>query len=512
MDDPAVTQRFKALLLCAAGLVVAVFIGWNIGSGNYWELILGTAVFGGIFIAFFLGRFFWVLTIASSFLTGAIPALGGQITPFEILVAFGIAKFFVEDIVLRRARFKLGNRFDLFLIAAFMAIITVHAVHDRFGMKFLGSTVWGGHNYVAVYVGLAAYFVIQSIPMQSRVWAKLPYVVLAVTSFDLLIGVITTISPSLVFKIFPFYNAVSVAGIEEALTGESITGRVVSFGNFGFILILLVLASIPLWQILNPKNLLLFICLIVGSVAALFSGFRTMVANTALGFLVAGIRDLKYAIVLLLPFLAFGLFALSYINSEVFHLPRQVQRGLAFLPGKWDPDMVKDAESSNDFRRRVWTLWAWEYFPVHPWMGRGFGFSRDWAKANALNPKGTDYRQVVEVQNIHNGLFAALDTFGIVGTIFFVLWNLRILARTLRVSFQRTDAAGMVLRFLALYLTVWIGSFWLGAQSIGPWLPQQFAVVAVFLRLQENIKADLVRVPQSAPSPHEALREEVASG
>jgi len=105
-----------------------------------------------------------------------------------------------------------------------------------------------------------------------------------------------------------------------------------------------------------------------------------------------------------------------------------------------------------------------------------------------------------------------LDTFGIVGTIFFVLWNLRILARTLRVSFQRTDAAGMVLRFLALYLTVWIGSFWLGAQSIGPWLPQQFAVVAVFLRLQESIKADLVRVPQSAPSPHEALREEVASG
>jgi hypothetical protein len=176
VDDPAVTQRFKALLLCAAGLVVAIFIGWNIGAANYLELVLGAVAFGGIFIAFFLGRFFWVLTIASSFLTGAFPILGGQITPFEILMAVGIAKFFVEDIVLRRARLKPGNRFDLFLIAGFMAIITVHAVHDRFGSRFLGSSVWGGHNYVAVYVGLAAYFVIQSIPMQSRVWAKLPYV------------------------------------------------------------------------------------------------------------------------------------------------------------------------------------------------------------------------------------------------------------------------------------------------------------------------------------------------
>ena len=74
----------------------------------------------------------------------------------------------------------------------------------------------------------------------------------------------------------------------------------------------------------------------------------------------------------------------------------------------------------------------------------------------------------------------------------------------------------MALRFLALFLSVSIISYWfdssIGALSVGTFLPQQFAVVAVFLRLQENIKADLVRVSQSAPSPHQALREEVATG
>jgi hypothetical protein len=485
VEDSATTQRLKALLLCAVALAVAIFIGWNIGSANYWALILCGAVFGGVFIVFFSGRFFWVLTIGSSFLNGAFPILGGQFTPFEILMAVGVAKFFVEDLVLRRARFKPGNRFDLFLIAMFMAIITVHAFHDRFGSRFLGSTVWGGHNYVSVYIGLAAYFVIQSIPMQSRVWTKLPYVALAMTMFDLLIAVITTIWPGLIFKIYPFYSAVSVAGIEEVLAGESVTGRVIPFAYFGLTLILLILASVSLRQIFNPRNLLRWIGLMAGSVAVLFSGFRSMVLSAVIGFLAAGIRDFKYAILLLLPFLGFILFALSFINSDVVRLPKQMQRALAFLPGKWDSEMSWDATQSTEFRLKTWRLWIHDYFPKHPWLGRGFGFGREWALPNIYNPKGTDYQATVEVQNIHNGLFAAVDTFGILGTICFVIWNLRILARTFRVSFQGNDVRVMALRFLALYLAVQIGSYWWGALHVGMFLPQEFALAGVFLRLQD---------------------------
>src|SRR5207253_9251345 len=119
-------------------------------------------------------------------------------------------------------------------------------------------------------------------------------------------------------------------------------------------LILLVLASISLRQIFNPRNLLRWIALAAGSVAVLFSGYRALVISTVIGFLTAGIRDFKYAVVLFLPFLAFVLFALSFINSEVVRLPKQIQRGLAFLPGKWDADMVRSAEDSNDFRQQTW--------------------------------------------------------------------------------------------------------------------------------------------------------------
>jgi hypothetical protein len=479
----------KVLLFWGAGLLFAIFVGWNIGTANYWQLILGAVVFGGAFIAFFSGRFFWVLTIASSFLAGTFPILGGQFTPFQILMGVGVTKFFIEDIVLRRTRLKTGDKFDKIMIAGFMGILTLHAIHDRFGMRFLGSSVWGGKNYVNVYVGLAAFFVVRSIPMQSKIWAKFPYVVFAVTSFDLLIAVITTIFPASIYKIYPFYSAVSLLGLEEIIRGESdVTGRIGGFGNFGFILITIILASISLRKILNPKNLLHLMCLIAGCVTVVYSGFRSAVLDTLIGFVAAGIRDLKFKILLLLPFLALLLFGLSVLNSEVIHLPKQVQRSLAFLPGKWDAEMAGDAAASNNFRTQTWTVWTREYFPLHPWLGRGFGFRSQWAQQSRYNPTAVDYRQTVEVGNIHNGFFASLDAFGVIGTAAFVIWNLRLLARALQVPFRKDDQAGMVLRFIALYLAVSIISYWIGAQNIGAFLPQEFALAGLFLRLQQEVE------------------------
>jgi len=511
MENFPSVQQFKVLLLSGIGLLFAILLGWNIGSENYRPLLLGALIFVVASIALFSGRHFWVLTVASSFLGGTFPILGGQFTPFQILMVIGVLKFLVGDVVLRRTRIKVGNRLDVFMIAAFMGILTLHALHDRFGMRFLGSSVWGGKNYVNVYVGLAAFFVIQSMPMKPKLWAKLPYFVLAVTSFDLLIAIITTIFPRSIYMIYPFYSAVSTLGIGEILGAESdVTARIGTFGNFGFILITLVFASIRLPQILNPKNLLRFICLIVGSLAVLYSGFRSAVLNTLIVTLTAGIRDLKFAALALLPFLAVLLFGLSFANSQIIHLPKQVQRGLAFIPGKWDPEMASNAAASNDYRVGVWRFWAHQYFPAHPWLGRGFGFKSEWTKKSVYGENVIDYRQEVEVGNIHNGFFATLDTFGIVGAIFFIVWNITLLIRTFRVRFDQTGPEAFVLRFLALYLAVWIISYWVGALSVGLFLPQEFAIAGVFLRLQHAVRSEAIRSRPAEAKVQYDVREELA--
>jgi O-antigen ligase len=509
MENPAGGQQLKTLSLWAAGLLVAIFLGGYIGNANYAPLIFGSAVIAVLCLGLFSGPFFWVLTIASSFLGGTFPILGGSFTPFQFLTAIGVAKFVFEDIVLRRTRLRLGDRTGLVLIAGFMGVLTVHAIHDRFGMRFLGSNVWGGRNYVNVYLGLAAFFVIQSIPIQSKTWAKLPYAILAVTTFDLVIALVTTIFPNSIYKIYPFYSAVSRAGIEQIITGESVeTARLGSVGNFGTTIIALVLASVSLSQILKPPIIFRLFALLSGSIAVLFSSFRSAVFNTLGVVFVASIRDLKWGILLLFPFLGVLLLGLSVVNSEVVHLPKQVQRSLTFVPGKWDAEMSRDAASSNDFRREVWTLWKRELFPAHPWLGRGFGFSSEWGKGSVYRHDPNANRQMVETGNIHNGFLATLDSLGIIGAIFFIIWNLRLLARILRLPFRETDPDGFTMRFLALILGASIICYWMAASDVGVFLPQEFALAAVLLRLQSKTNLDPASFRSLAqPSEHGVSKE-----
>jgi hypothetical protein len=486
MSDPGLGQKLGIAAICTAALALAVYLGAEIGSSSYNPLILGTIVLLVLSIPLFSGRFYWVLTIASSFLGGTFPVLGGQFTPFQILMAIGVAKFFVGDLVLRRAKLKVGPGFDFFLILGFMTVLTWHGIHDRFGMKFLGSSIWGGRNYVNVFVGLIAFAVIQSVPVSTKLWARLPYLVLAVTTFDLVIGIVTAIFPSSIYKIYPFYSAVSVAGLEEIVLGESLTGRIVAFGSFGLVLILIVLSTVPLGRLLHPSNFRRFVLLALGWAAVLYSGFRSAVIDGFFGILVAGIRDLKGRVIFLLMLVAIFLGVVSFVNSDIVRLPKQIQRSLTFVPGNWDADMVRDAESSNDFRKEVWTTFMQQYFPVHPWIGRGFGFKSTWVQASVYRNDPDANRKSVEIGQVHNGFLAALDSLGVIGTIFFVLWNLRLLIRTLRVPFDNDDPVGVVLRFIALYLGVSIISYWMGAQDVGSFLPREFALAGVLLRLQRE--------------------------
>jgi hypothetical protein len=482
--DSLSKEAAKPIFVGVLGLLVALVLGVLLGSADYWSLSIITLIFIGIGLWFGTGQWFWLIVIASSFLSGTFPILRGSFTPFHILMALGVAKFFVEDLIMRRNSFTRVERPLLLAIVGFMGVLTWHGCQDRFGMRFLGSTVWGGRNYVSVYVGLIAFFVVQSTSVKSKLWNKLPYLILAVTGFDLFIATITTISPPLIEKIYPFYSAVGTAGITELLTGdEDVAGRIGAFGTFGCLLTMIVLATISVRHLFHPKNLSRLVTLTFASILVLYSGFRSALASWLCAFLLAGFRDIRFRIIAIVPIIAALLFGLSAINSAVIRLPKQIQRPLTFLPGDWDSDMVHDVNGSDDFRRSIWRIWWNEYFPRRPLLGRGFGFQSEWTKTSVYIPTGADYQQMVEVGNIHNGLFASLDAVGIIGTLFFVVWNGQILLRALRVSFDKSNPAGFALRFLALQLGVSIICYWFGASTLGTFLPQQFALAGVFLRL-----------------------------
>src|SRR5438309_2224589 len=141
MLNPAVAQKLQIFALCLGGLLLAVFLGTQIGESKYAPLLLGTLIIVVASVSIFSGGFFWVLTIA----------------------------------------------------------------------------------------------------------------------------LITKIVPATIYTIYPFYSAVSTASLEELVTGDiDVTGRVGAFGNFGFILITLVLASVALPRILHPSNFFRLVAFVVG--------------------------------------------------------------------------------------------------------------------------------------------------------------------------------------------------------------------------------------------------------
>jgi hypothetical protein len=86
----------------------------------------------------------------------------------------------------------------------------------------------------------------------------------------------------------------------------------------------------------------------------------------------------------------------------------------------------------------------------------------------------------------------------------------RVLICTFRASFHRNEPAGFALRFLALFLSVSIVSYWIGALSVGSFLPQQFALAAVFLRLRHAMASESIRSRAAAAKLPQDVREELA--
>ena len=184
-----------------------------------------------------------------------------------------------------------------------------------------------------------------------------------------------------------------------------------------------------------------------------------------------------------------------------------MQRSLTFIPGDWDQDQLLDAQASNEFRATVWTLWLKDFFPKQPLLGRGFGFRSEWGEADTSANRKYFYQSMVETGNIHNGLFAAIDAVGLVGTVFFIWWTITLLWRVLHASFDKTNEAGFAMRFIALQLAVSILSFWFGAVTLGTFLPGAFAAAGLFLRLRgpDEIKPKIAPERPSIQSGHRRI-------
>lgn len=494
------------LLVAIGALPLAIMLGRAVAQGNMRMVAMVFALGVLMLLVFGMANWLWLFAVGSIFIPGQLTILPLPLQPMEIILCLVMGRFFIDNVIFKKQWLRSGPAPDWIFLLGIIAILLVHGYKDRFAMRFFGSDIWGGRQYVEILIGFLAYFVVQSAPLDAKAFRHLPTIVVLFGSFDFFIRLISQLVPGVSQAMWGIYTGVSLEGVASDLPT-----RWGFMGNFGYLLLYWSLADCRISDFVSKGRIIKGAVFLVAIAMCVGSGYRSTVVVAALIICVALFRDFGFRGVFGFLPLILVLACLILVQSMGIGLPKQVQRGLTFLPGDWDRDVVTDASGSLDFRSEVWDLWKQIEFPKHPLFGRGFGITSEQMMATqpyiqaegggAVASYGRNEAFVVS-GNIHNGFYSVIDRFGIAGLIFFTLWSAVVLWRIWKYLLQsRNKPMNPALQWLALYIIPFTLSYWPGALKIEAFIVQQLFFVGLFWALLELEKKSQSALAAKALAP-----------
>jgi hypothetical protein len=253
------------------------------------------------------------------------------------------------------------------LFLAVVVVITAKLT-GGFGVRALGGDAYGGKRYVTILAGIAGYFAITS----QRVPAGKALTYAALFFLGALTMIMGSIAPWVpesmryVYALFPVEN---VSGFSGGSVGESLRLGGVTFGAVAACSYLLarhgmqgVFAMSERWRFLpfgfkeglsinQPWRLIFFFGIIWVS---LLGGYRSvpilLIMTLFFLFWLEGLFRTRFLPAMLLG----GILMLAIGLPFVDKMPLMVQRSLSFLPIEVSPAVKYMAESSSEWRLKIW--------------------------------------------------------------------------------------------------------------------------------------------------------------
>jgi hypothetical protein len=423
-------RKLGIFVIIGLGILFAFLAGNYVADEDYGSLF---AVIGGVTAAsifFGLGRRLYLLIPICMGLTGRIGVLP---IPFDIsqLVIIASSAYFIADIIFQKRTEKAPfETIDLWIRINLLYIVTVF-FRNPVGFAFLGSGERvGGKTYVEIIIATFAYLILSRVRITPEYARKLPLWILAVATFSALAGAVALFAPQVGIILGKFYS--SFAPTQYIESDIVVGGTRFAFLQFlGSTLILYVVAQT------NPLSLIHFrhlgsLCLYLsGLVMILLSGFRNAIVTSILyTMLSAFLRDrflgavkITFAVIVV----TLSAIILSFTNLE---LPLTAQRALCFLPGNWDPEAIRDAQNSSEWRFEMWEIALTSDKYIHNKVfGDGFGFLRgDFERSIDLMSGRSSLRSEEAKQEMfllsgdfHSGPICGIRYVGCVGLILFLV-------------------------------------------------------------------------------------------
>ena len=410
------------------GILLALALAKSAGGGSY-GMVAG--VFLSLAVVAAMLRFkekIWVLIPIFWAMTGQIPSLGIPFGARDITVLF----VFIAFLSLRA--FKIVRKQPTFGSLEVLAIILVIYVVISFirnpvGVEALNSDRVGGRPYFNCLIGAIACWILRQTTLQPANANRLAFVMTAGRMIEGVLAQFLRWFPALAGFFMLYYTCSfftwALGSTTASIPGAESTARLGYLMAIGQPLLIYLCCRFPLKSFFYPTRFHWLLLLAVGTLCVLLSGFRSALAFCIGAFVLAEFIRYRWRGVAFLAGLGAAVLIIAMLgNGTLFNLPLSVQRGLSWLPGKWDTYAKLEAAESTRWRTEMWKemLTTNRYIENHI-FGDGFGFSkRQYETILAIqfqgNASGTMGQESYMITGgVHSGPVGSVRNGGYVGLV-----------------------------------------------------------------------------------------------
>jgi hypothetical protein len=408
----------RSLIIYAVGVPLAVFIGYLLTNPlNYSTL----GIFGALALVLLfplLLRWHHPVLLLSWNATAVMFFLQGAPSFWMVMVALSLGISVLERILTPGKQFVRVPQLTWPLIVLFAVVVVTAKLTGGFGFKAFGSDVYGGRKYLFTFIGILSYFALtaQKIPANRTRLALALFFLGGLTAG---IGDLFSVVPAafrFIFWIFP-PNAL----YEDVQLGTTRLNGVQGVSSSLFFYMMARYGIRGIFNFAKPGRLILFFLFLgVGLLGGYRGVFILMGGTFVFQFFLEGLHRTK-----LLPIFAFcGILTMVVTVPLVSKLPFTVQRSLAFLPLPVDPMAKESAESTVEWRMRMWEALL-PQIPKHLLLGKGYAITMEDFESmgadTAFHSVDASQQGLALSSDYHNGWIQVLITFGLWGMIAF-LW------------------------------------------------------------------------------------------
>jgi len=433
--NPATLLR--SLIVYAFIVPIAILMGYLLANQMDYQSLGFMTVLGSLMVFPLLMKWHYPLLIFSWNLPATLFFLPGHPTFFTFMVVVSLGISVLERILDRNQSFVPAASVRWPLIAFVAVIIITAKLTGGFGLRSMGSNVYGGKKYVYLIIGILSFFAITARPIPKNKVNFYITLFFAGGFFNFVQDIYPFVPTPLqfIFLVFPpAENVMDTAGNAAVVLGKTRLGGVAAAACMVFT-----------WMLARhgfKENFLtgkLWRPLLMGlMLAAIFlGGFRNNVIGVALIVGLLFFLEKMYRTGAMLAVLLATLLGGALLIPLAPHLPFTYQRALAFLPLDLDPEARLDADASTQWRLDMWDALLPEV-PKYLLLGKGYAFSQQ--TFNDYMGNAATFKRVLDAgedplalsSDFHSGPLSVVLSFGIWGVVvwlwywaagFYVIWR-----------------------------------------------------------------------------------------